>query len=334
MELDSLPDWMSRLPGPLLQVPLWDLAIPGSHDSMSFCLDMSSPLLRSEPALLRLMDRLLPCCVRPCIQRWSTTQGSVLSAQCESGIRFLDLRIAKKPAGGATLFFAHGVYTLITVKEALVGLSAWLEAHPREVLILCCSHFESLTDQDHRDLVQFIIGLFGPKLCPPQDCPSLSSCWLKGQQLIVSYDDEEVVKEHPQLWTSIPYWYADSSDPKKVIQYLDEQLSKGRPEKFFVTGLNLTEDLAFVLLHPLLNLRTLTLKGLPPLLQWTNQQQPGPQRVGVNIVCSDFIGLSHFCAIVIRLNFKLLDSNLKASGMLDQSAVAMGSKGRSHNFLL
>lgn len=318
---DTLSDWMSRLPEPLLQVPLWDLAIPGSHDSMSFCLDMSSPMLKSEPSLLRLLDRLLPCCMRPCIQRWSTTQSSVLSVQCELGIRFLDLRIAKKPAKGSTLFFAHGVYTLITVKEALVELNSWLEAHPREVLILCCSHFESLTDWNHQDLVQFIFNLFGHKLCPPQEHPTLNSCWLKGQQIIVSYDDEKVVKEHPQLWTSIPYWYADSPDPNKVIEYLNSQLSKGRPEKFFVSGLNLTEDLAFILQHPLLNLRTLTLKALPSLLQWTNQQHPGPHRAGVNIVCSDFIDLSHFCTIIIGLNYKSLSSTFKSPGTLDQSAV-------------
>ncbi|CAL9698737.1 unnamed protein product [Knipowitschia caucasica] len=299
---------MSRLPGPLLQTPLWDLAIPGSHDSMSFCLDMSSPMLRSEPALLRLLNHLLPCCVRPCVQGWSTTQRSVLSDQCDLGVRFLDLRIARKPTGGATLLFAHGVYTLISVKEALEELSVWLNSHPKELVILSCSHFEGLTERDHRDLVTFMITQFGSKLCPPQEQPSLSSCWIQGQQLLVSYDEEQVVKEHPQLWPSIPYWYADSPDPEKVIRYLDERLSEGRPDHFFVSGLNLTEDLPFVLLHPLLNLQSLTLKGLPPLLRWTNQQWPGAQRGGVNILCSDFVGLSQFCSIVIGLNYKLLDS--------------------------
>ena len=47
---------------------------PGSHDSMSFCLDVSSPVLRSEPGFLRLTDRLFPCCTRPCVSRWATTQ--------------------------------------------------------------------------------------------------------------------------------------------------------------------------------------------------------------------------------------------------------------------
>lgn len=308
LEERTHPDWMSRLPQKLHQVPLWDLAIPGSHDSMSFSLDMCSPLLRSQPALFRLLDSLLPCCTRPCIHRWSTTQQSVLSIQCELGIRFLDLRIAKKPGRSRKLFFAHGVYTLMTVKEALEELADWLDAHPREVVIISCSHFESLTDSDHSDLVEYIIGLFGPKLCSSQERPTLSSCWLRGQQLIVSYDNKQMVQEHPQLWTSIPYWYADSPDPQKVIQYLEEHQSTGRPVGLFVSGLNLTEDLAYILLHPCQNLRRMTVKGLPLLLCWTNQQCPGPQEGGVNILCSDFVDLSHFCSIVIGLNDKLLDS--------------------------
>lgn len=46
----------------------------GSHDSMSFCLDVSSPVLKSEPRLLRVIDMLFPCLTRPCIYRWATTQ--------------------------------------------------------------------------------------------------------------------------------------------------------------------------------------------------------------------------------------------------------------------
>lgn len=41
---------------------------------------------------------------------------SVLTDQCDLGIRFLDLRIARKSSGGSKLFFAHGIYTLMTVK--------------------------------------------------------------------------------------------------------------------------------------------------------------------------------------------------------------------------
>ncbi|XP_008297475.1 PI-PLC X domain-containing protein 1-like [Stegastes partitus] len=308
-QLGANPDWMSRLPEELLDVPLWNLALPGSHDSMSFCLDVSSPVVRSESCLLRLTDRLFPCCTRPCVYRWATTQQSVLSRQCDLGIRFFDLRIARKPTGGRKLFFAHGIYTLITVKEALDELSVWLDAHPKEIVVISCSHFESLTDEDHADLVEFIVRLFGGKLCPSQETPTLRSCWSRSQQVVVSYDDQQVVLQHPELWAQIPYWYADSSDPEKVIAYLEEQKSRGRPAGFYVCGLNLTEDAAYIFLHPLQDMRKMTAKALSLLLRWTGEQRPGPEGGGVNIVCCDFVGVDRFCSLVIGLNYKLAASH-------------------------
>lgn len=300
------PDWMSRLPEKLLDVPLWNLAIPGSHDSMSFCLDVSSPVVRSESSFLRMCDRLFPCCTRPCVYRWATTQLSVLSDQCDLGIRFFDLRIAKKPAaGGDELFFAHGIYTLITVKEALDQLVSWLDAHPKEVVIVSCSHFESLSVEDHNRLVKDIISLFGGRLCPSQETPTLRSCWAKGQQVVVSYDDQLMRVQHPELWSGIPYRYADSPDPKKVIAYLEEQKRRGRPADFYVSGLNLTEDVPYVLCHPLQDLRKMTMNALSLLLGWAGEQRPGPEGGGVNIVCCDFVGVSEFCSLVIGLNYKL-----------------------------
>ncbi|XP_047432869.1 PI-PLC X domain-containing protein 1-like isoform X2 [Mugil cephalus] len=273
---------------------------------MSFCLDVSSPVLRSEPCLLRVTDKLFPCFTRTCVYRWATTQLSVLSDQCDLGVRFLDLRIAKKPAGGSSLFFAHGIYTLMTVKEALGDLAAWLDAHPKEIVLVCCSHFESLTDEDHAHLVEFITWVFRRKLCSSQETPTLRSCWSKGEQVIVSYDNQQMILQHPELWAGIPYWYADSPDPKKVVGYLDEQMHKGRPAGFYVSGLNLTEDAPYVVLHPLQSMRKMTSKALSLLLRWASVQRPGPGPGGVNIICCDFVDISQFCSIVIDLNYKRL----------------------------
>ncbi|KAM3862884.1 PI-PLC X domain-containing protein 1 [Diretmus argenteus] len=300
------PDWMSHMPQELLDVPLWNLAIPGSHDTMSFCLDVSSPVLRSEPCLLSVIDMLFPCCTRPCVYRWATTQRCTISEQCDLGVRYFDLRIARKPAGGSRLFFAHGIYTFMAVKEALAELASWLDRHPKEVVLVSCSHFYSLTDRDHAHLVDYIITLFREKLCSSKDMPTLRSCWSRGQQVIVSYDDQQVVLQQPQLWSGFPYRYADSSDPRKVISYLEEQKSRGRPAGFFVSGLNLTEDGLYVLLHPCQNMRKMTMKALSLLLLWASEQRPGPEGGGVNILCCDFIGDSRFCSLVIGLNYKLV----------------------------
>lgn len=41
---------------------------------MSYCLDINSPLVRSESDRFRLLDRLFHCFTRPVIFRWATTQ--------------------------------------------------------------------------------------------------------------------------------------------------------------------------------------------------------------------------------------------------------------------
>uniref|UniRef100_A0A3Q3VX13 Uncharacterized protein n=1 Tax=Mola mola TaxID=94237 RepID=A0A3Q3VX13_MOLML len=57
----SCPDWMSALPEELWDISLTNLAIPGSHDTMSYCLDINSPLVPSESDSLRLLDKLSTC---------------------------------------------------------------------------------------------------------------------------------------------------------------------------------------------------------------------------------------------------------------------------------
>lgn len=90
--------------------------------------------------------------------------------------------------------------------------------------------------------------------------------------------------------------------------------------RFYVCGLNLTEDARYVILHPHQNLKTMTMKALSPLLRWTRAQRPGPEVGGVNIVCSDFVGVGQFCSIVIDLNYKLMGG---ASTLAARSAATM-----------
>lgn len=46
----------------------------GSHDTMTYCLDERSSVVQSSPRVLRVLDTVLPCIVRPCIIKWATTQ--------------------------------------------------------------------------------------------------------------------------------------------------------------------------------------------------------------------------------------------------------------------
>lgn len=73
-----------------------------------------------------------------------------------------------------------------------------------------------------------------------------------------------------------------------------------------MAGINLTENLAYVLAHPSESLEKVTLPSLPCLRAWVREQRPGPGAQCTNVIAGDFIGADAFVSDVIRLNDKLL----------------------------
>lgn len=303
----SCQDWMSTLPEELWDVPLTDLAIPGSHDAMSYCLDYNSPLVPSESDFFRLLDRLFSCFTRPAIFKWATTQDRSVEEQLSMGIRFFDLRIAHKPNDPSSdLYFTHVIYTHLTVVETLSSVATWLESHPKEIVILACSHFEGISDKLHISFISSLKKLFGSKLCPRKESDlTLRSLWASGYQVILSYESQAAAR-YQELWPAIPYLWANKQTAQGVISYLDWNKDLGRPEGFFVSGLNLTADRCYITKNPKQSLRTLTFSNWECLRRWLEEQVPGSDPKSLNIIAGDFVGPLPLCSLVIGLNKKLL----------------------------
>lgn len=223
------------------------------------------------------------------------------------GIRYFDLRIAHKQNDSSPdLYFTHVLYTHLTVLETLMSVAGWIRSHPKEVVILACSHFEGISEKLHEEFIFQIKKVFGPKLCPKkEENLSLRSLWASGYQVILSYEDQTAAR-HPELWPGIPYWWANQKSSSGVISYLDWKKDLGRPESFFVSGLNLTADRYYITSHMKESLRTLTLGNWECLEAWLEKQAPGPQQQGLNIIAGDFIGPVPLCPLIIALNQKLL----------------------------
>lgn len=300
-------NWMTALPEELWDVPLTDMAIPGSHDAMSYCLDINSPLVWSESDFFRVLDAMCCCFTRRVIFRWATTQDKSIEEQLSLGIRYFDLRIAHKQNDSSPdLYFTHVLYTHLTVLETLMSVAGWIRGHPKEVVILACSHFEGISEKLHEEFIFQIKKIFGSKLCPKKEHDlSLRSLWASGYQVILSYEDQTAGR-HPELWPGIPYWWANQKTSTGVISYLDWKKDLGRPESFFVSGLNLTADRYYITTHMKESLRTLTLGNWECLKAWLEKQAPGPQHQGLNIIAGDFIGPVPLCPLIIALNQKLL----------------------------
>ncbi|XP_070688884.1 PI-PLC X domain-containing protein 1 [Pempheris klunzingeri] len=306
----SCQDWMSDLPEELWDVPLAHLAIPGSHDAMSYCLDINSPLVRSESDFFRLLDGLFSCFTRPAIFKWATTQDKSIEEQLSMGIRFFDLRIAHKPNDSSSdLYFTHVIYTHLTVLETLLSVATWLDSHPKEIVILACSHFEGIDDKLHQSFILSLKRLFGSKLCPRKEpVVTLRSLWASGYQVVLSYDSQ-LAARHEELWPAIPYWWANQHTAQGVITYLNWHKDQGRPDGFFVSGLNLTADRYYITKNLKQSLQTLTFSNWECLREWLEEQIPGSDPKSLNIIAGDFVGPLPLCPLVIALNQKLIRKN-------------------------
>ncbi|XP_028977298.1 PI-PLC X domain-containing protein 1 [Esox lucius] len=303
-----LDSWMGHLPSALWEVPLWNLAIPGSHNAITYCLDKSdrSPVDLTQPDLLQKLDKYMKPLIRPFFHKWGVTQELTVKEQLDSGVRYLDLRIAHRPNDTTTdLYFYHGVYTTLTVETVLQEIRAWLDAHPREVVLLSFSHFLGLNQDLHTELISTIRTVFSSKLCPVTKVVTLRSLWSLGYQVIVSYE-HHVVHLHSDLWPHIPYWWANKCKVDDLVEVFENKKKHGRPGGFFVTGINLTEDLKYICSHPTESLKDMVMSSNPALLSWVRGQVPGSQMGSVNIVAGDFISESHFVPTVIALNEHLL----------------------------
>ncbi|XP_056411831.1 PI-PLC X domain-containing protein 1 isoform X5 [Hyla sarda] len=246
--------WMSQLCEELWDIPLYNLSIPGSHDTMTYCLDKLSPVDPTSPKLLLFLEKYVPRITRSVILRWTTTQTLNVTEQLDAGIRYLDLRIAHRPDVSSDLYFVHCLYTSQTVEEQ----------------------------------------------------PTLRNLWGKKYQLIVCYDNPLALM-FDYLWPSMPYWWANTTKTRSLIHFLEMKKHIGRPDGFFVAGLNLTENTSYILKHPFGSMKRMTLPKLKFLYKWVQKQHPGVSRDATNIIAEDLIGSDHFVSAVIKLNMKLLD---------------------------
>ncbi|NWT01985.1 PLCX1 protein, partial [Mionectes macconnelli] len=270
----------------------------GSHDTMTYCLDKRSAVSGNESKVVKFLNKCMPCIVRPIIMKWSITQVLTVTEQLEAGVRYLDFRIAHKANDPSlNLYFVHMVYTTVTVQDTLWKVLRWLEAHPQEVVILACRNFDGLTRRLHNHLVACIKEIFQCKLCPRNvSMRSFFSPFFKERELnlTVIYVDE-------QFWGNS----RDTSFLFSLEEYLKRHFLIFVSGKFFVAGINLTENLGYILLHPFGSLKKMTLRSLPCLKIWIKQQYPGTKKECINIIAGDFIGNNDFVKDVIELNTKI-----------------------------
>ncbi|CAJ1364464.1 unnamed protein product [Effrenium voratum] len=144
-ELD-LGNWMGQLGDVIGKASLLDLSLPGTHDSMTY--DLSDTLAEHyegmSPALSELLHTLTPGVAGKFIRTQGQTQGISVTDMLDGGIRFIDFRIMFTPGpdkvfGHEDWYCLHGCESRLKAIQYLQQVKTWLEAHPKEVVLLWAS---------------------------------------------------------------------------------------------------------------------------------------------------------------------------------------------------
>ncbi|GAU93567.1 hypothetical protein RvY_05492 [Ramazzottius varieornatus] len=300
-------EWMKSLPLEIIETcPISALAIPGSHDSGSYWLDMYGPFAPDQTRWLSRILAIFPWIARPIVYRWSITQVADFKNQLELGIRYLDLRISSGP-GPNQYSVVHGLFG-INIENCLQTVWDFSNSHPSEIIILDFNHLYAMVLADHQALVELVIKHLGDRLVPPQplEMVTLASLWGTKGRVICIYQND--IARDPKysifIWPSetIKSPWPNVANSQQLLHCLDQRYQCGPPplQSFYVTQGVITPDAPLIVRHPFSSLRDfMAVEVTKELLQWVDSRRAGNW---FHIVIADFAETAEFCQAIISLN--------------------------------
>ncbi|OWF55842.1 PI-PLC X domain-containing protein 3-like isoform X1 [Mizuhopecten yessoensis] len=299
----QLADWMSQLPESCLQTPLNLLAIPGSHNTFSYSISPSGDVGPDQPQWIQDLTRLFGTAGKDILYRWATTQNLPVLQQLEQGIRYLDCRVCWF-SKTQDFHFLHGLVGA-KVSTCLDEVNAFLDKHPKEVIILNFSHFYSMSNTDHVNLLTMLTDKFGSKMCPYIDMESVTieMMWEHNLQVLIIYQND-IVKEHLTFWpqTAIRAPWANTANIPDMMSFLDAKYKTGRTDNVFYNWQGvLTPGMATIVSNFGSSLKdTLSIKLAPFFVSWLKDKKTGSH--GISICVVDFIEHANYVSTLIDLN--------------------------------
>ncbi|XP_008557724.1 PI-PLC X domain-containing protein 3 isoform X1 [Microplitis demolitor] len=316
----NLEFWMTRLPGALKKIPLINLAIPGSHNTMTYTINRFNDVGPDEPASLQFFGKYFSIISKPLIFNWSVTQYDDVVQQLNGGVRYLDFRLATKARNNDNdierndddVYFLHGLYG-DEVTQHLVEINHWLLSHPGEIVIIDCQHFYSFSERVHGKFVSKLKNIFKNLMCPSTvNLWKVTLEWMVNYryQVIIIYRNE-IIRKEINFWPSglWPTPWPDTTRPRALVDFLDMRLKTRLADTGFVSQCLLTPDARYILKHLCGSLhRDLAEVCRKTSLDWIRRHAPGAG--GLNIVITDYVSYNNFMfsRVVIQRNALLMDN--------------------------
>ncbi|KAJ6586433.1 PLC-like phosphodiesterase [Mycena vulgaris] len=146
-------NWMRENKAHLENKRLYQISMPGTHDSGTFDLSHRDAL-DAQNTVSGLSKFPVTTGV---VHDWAKAQELDFVGQLSAGVRFFDLRIGVSKHD-ESLRIVHSLESNQTLRELLEPMGRWMHDHPDEIIILDIQHSYGLKDKPNR--VQDLIATF------------------------------------------------------------------------------------------------------------------------------------------------------------------------------
>jgi hypothetical protein len=189
----SLANWMGQISEEIQELPLNRLAIPGTHDSGTYSLTPTSEL---SPDLdiadwirtaLNWMASDRETSIKQLTYNWAWAQNRTIRQQLDSGIRYLDIRLATH-GPDEDVRIVHSMWGA-SLEDVVQQVADFLRVCPKEIVFLRLGTNKSgtLTTPSKHHIVKVLREKLGGLLAPRTHGArqSLRNLWATGQRVIV-----------------------------------------------------------------------------------------------------------------------------------------------------
>ncbi|XP_055590079.1 PI-PLC X domain-containing protein 2-like [Uranotaenia lowii] len=282
------PSWMYDLRFHLGRFRIRELFIPGSHDSAAYNDGSINPNVF--------------------LNRYALAQDDTIRQQLLRGVRYLDLRIGYEKLLNPQFWTAHGVVRWRPLINDLEQVRNFAK-ETQEIIILDMHQFEyGLNNSSiHDQLVEIFYNTLSDVLVSPSIGwnGTLQDIWSSGRNVILSYNNIEVVNKYPKLlWPPIEQKWANVRDVNLLLSYLTEvhrQLAENKTSFQPVADMaELTPTIVGIITGTDLDLRT-TADQVNPRL---HDRYFGEFCSTANIVAVDFLQGTSVVDAAIHCNLK------------------------------
>eukprot|EP00126_Sphaerothecum_destruens_P001003 Sdes_comp12189_c0_seq1m2945 len=236
------PDWMSFNYELFKNKPLYDLFLPGTHNShMSYISDYTQYSYdQNDTSQVSLVQRLQSLSTLPDFQSfvfgWTVNQDMNISTQFFCGIRLLDIKLGRlvtKPED-PNIYTVH-LFPGPLFSSVLQEIKEYV-AHSEELIYIRLQSFYGFTSEDHQAVLKMLTASLGNKMAFKSKIPDLKSATYESlmksnQKIVVFYDNVQVSSTSDHLFPFQDLWmkWPNAQNLTQLEMIEDDIISKYSP---------------------------------------------------------------------------------------------------------